>query len=189
MAKKNHSRLRGRVILFFALFSILTASTGCLEEEGNKDEIEGWNNLSEIQNDVKSSLPHKYRTLSNTSNSKNIQNPHESVLFIIGIETPITPNERASLIEYVKEGGTLVFASDNYELAEPFTRSFRIRYYQDRLLDFRYTFNWDFITSTTDFFGEKMDVLFNDPMGLNISEGSDTNESHAGPVDLNGGSI
>ena len=184
MARKEFVRLRVRIIPFLSLFLMLVTALGCLEEGAKNDEIEGWNNLHEIQNDVKSSLPHKYRILSNTTNSINIQNPEKTVLFIIGIETPITTDERVSLIEYVKKGGTLVFASDNYELAEPFTKTFRIRYYPNELLDPGFTYNRAFITSTTHFFGDRMDVMLNAPRGLNITGGNDKNESSAGPVDL-----
>jgi len=176
-----------RISLLMALLFIFgVMSAGCTEDDDEPEvEIEGWNNLSKIQKDIKDSLPYKFRFLSNTSNAVNIQNPSESILFLIGLETAITPQERVSLIDYVKSGGTLVFASDREDLAEPFTRYFRIRYYHHRLIDTSYTFNWDFLTIKSDFFGTEMDLLFNGPRGLNITDsGEGMNDSHAGPVDL-----
>lgn len=181
----NESSKRRMSVLTALLFILVVMSAGCTDDD-KKPEVEtgGWNNLSNIQKDIKDSLPYKFRLLSNTSNAVNIQNPSESILFLIGLETAITPEERVSLIDYVKSGGTLVFASDREDLAEPFTKYFRIRYYHHRLVDTSYTYNWEFINLKCDFFGTEMDLLFNGPRGLNITDsGEGMNDTHAGPVD------
>jgi len=171
--------------LIALLFIFVVMTTGCTDEDDEPEvDTGGWKNLSKIQRDIKNSLPYKFRILSNTSNAVNIQTPSESILFLIGLETPITPEERISLIDYVKKGGTLVFASDRSDLAEPFTRYFRIRYYDHRLIDTSYTYNWEFITIKCDFFGTDMDLIFNGPRGLNVTDSAEgMNDTHLGPVD------
>ena len=184
MMLKESSKCRISLLIAL-LFIFVVMSAGCTEDDKKPEvESEGWNNLSKIQKDIKDSLPYKFRYLSNTSNAVNILSPTESILFLIGLETAITPEERVSLINYVKSGGTLVFASDREDLAEPFTKYFRIRFYAHRLIDTSYTYNWDFISTKSDFFGTEMDLLFNGPRGLNVTDSAEgMNDTHAGPVD------
>jgi len=143
-----------------------------MDGNGDDKETEGWKNLSDIQNDVQHSLPYKFRYLSNTTNANNIQNPGNSIVFLIGLETSVSPEESSSLLEYVEKGGTLVFASDKPDLAEPFTLSMGIRYYRNKLLDGRFYYNWDFIISTSLLYETEYDVMFNAPRGLNLTANS-----------------
>jgi len=185
MTVKEASRC-GIAILVAFLFILVVMSAGCTDDDDEPEvEMDGWNNISKIQKDIKNSLPYNFRYLSNTSNAVNIQSPNDSILFLIGLETPITPEERVSLIDYIKSGGTLVFASDREDFAEPLTKYFRIRYYAHQLIDTSYTYNWEFITANSDFFGTEMDLLFNGPRGLNVTDSAEgMNDSHGGPVGI-----
>ncbi len=179
--------IRGRMLnaclAACAVILIITASMGCTDDD-EKNDTEGWKNLSQLQKDVKYDLPYKFRELSNTTNARNILDPSSTVLLVIGLDSAVSPVERDSLIEYVKEGGTLVFASDRADLAEPFTKAFRVRYYHHELIDKEYQHNYDFIISKTDFFGEEMEVMMNGAMGLNVSEGGGAlEEPEPGAVD------
>lgn len=161
------------LIVFLVILILLT--TGCMDEGDDEKETEGWKNLSDIQNDIQHSLPYKFRYLSNTTNARNIQDPGKTMIFLIGLETSILPGESDSLLEYVEKGGTLVFASEKPDLAEPFTRTMGIRYYRHDLLDGRFYYNWAFIISTSDLYETEYDVMFNAPRGLNLTANSGNN--------------
>lgn len=170
-------------LIICVIVLIVAASQGCTKKE-ERTEPTGWNNLSELQKEIRYGMPYKFRELSNTTNARNVENPHSTIILVIGLDSAITPVERSSLIEYVKSGGTLVFASDRAELAEKFTRTFRIRYYKHELIDRNYEYNYDFIFSDTDHFGQNLELMFNGPVGLNISDSSyGLDEPQPGPVD------
>ena len=172
MSKQYGPRLCSGMNLTVLLVILILLTTGCMDGNGDDKETEGWKNLSDIQNDVQHSLPYKFRYLSNTTNARNIQDPGNTIIFLIGLETGISPDESSSLLEYVERGGTLVFASDKPDLAEPFTLSMGIRYYRNKLLDGRFYYNWDFIISTSLLYETEYDVMFNAPRGLNLTANS-----------------
>ncbi len=159
------------VMLLIIIFSMVF-TMGCTEKGKNPDTINGWKDLSKCQKFLDEDTPQDFKYLSNTSHSSSLPDIGNTMIFKIGLDTAPTVNERLALVEYVEKGGTLVLASDNAASAGELASRFGIFYYDHMVQDSEYDFNTSFIISTTNYFTEEMNIMFNQPLALNMTEDS-----------------
>ncbi len=158
------------LVITIILMLLLVSTTLCFESEKNpKKPPKGpWLDLTKFNDLMDRGFQATYKDEPGSSLIKSIGNSTGSLYILVGTDEPITEDEAAAILYFVKSGGNLIVGADNTNVNN-LSMKFGVKYSEHKILDKGYDYNYSFIPVDVNDGPNQYSIIVHSPRGLEIT--------------------